>query len=95
MGTYLMLSTIGPDGAARLRDNPDRLKQVNADVESMGARACQQWALLGPYDFATILEAPDEKTTARVELRLEARGTVKILTLTAIPIDDYLSSLRA
>ena len=50
MGTYLMLSTIGPDGAARLRDNPDRLKQVNADVESMGARVLQQWALLGPYD---------------------------------------------
>ena len=95
MGTYLMLSTIGPEGAARLHDNPDRLQQVNADVESMGARVRQQWALLGPYDFATILEAPDEKVIARVELRLEARGTVKILTLTAIPIDDYLSALRA
>jgi uncharacterized protein with GYD domain len=95
VGTYLMLSTIGPEGAARLHDNPDRLKQVNADVESMGARVRQQWALLGPYDFATILEAPNEKIIARVELRLEARGTVKILTLTAIPIDDYLSSLRA
>ena len=79
MGTYLMLSTIGPDGAARLRDNPDRLKQVNADVESMGARVCQQWALLGPYDFATILEAPDEKTIARVELRLEAGGPSRSL----------------
>ena len=50
MGTYLMLSTIGPEGAARLHDNPDRLKQVNADVESMGARVLQQWALLGPSD---------------------------------------------
>ena len=95
MGTYFMLSTIGPEGAARLHDNPDRLKEVNADVDSMGARVLQQWALLGPYDFATILEAPDEKTIARVALRLQARGTVKILTLTAIPIDDYLSSLRA
>ncbi len=95
MGTYLMLSTIGPEGAARLHDNPDRLKQVNAEVESMAARVCQQWALLGPYDFATILEAADEKAIARVALRLEARGTIKILTLTAIPIDDYLSSLRA
>ena len=72
MGTYLMLSTIGPEGAARLHDNPDRLKQVNAEVESMAARVCQQWALLGPYDFATILEAADEKTVARVAL--EARG---------------------
>jgi uncharacterized protein with GYD domain len=95
MGTYLMLSTIGPEGAARLHDNPDRLKQVNADVESMTARVRQQWALLGSYDFATILEAPDEKNIARVPLRLEARGTIKIFSLTAIPIDDYLSSLRA
>ena len=94
MSTFLMLSTIGPDGAATPHENPDRLKQVNADVESMGARVLEQWALLGPYDFATILEAPDETTVARVALRLGARGTIKTLTLNAIPIDDYLRSLH-
>jgi uncharacterized protein with GYD domain len=93
MSTFLMLSTLGPEGAATLHDNPARLKEVNDDVESMGARVIQQWALLGPYDFATILEAPDETTVARVALRLGARGTIKTLTLNAIPIDDYLSSL--
>ena len=66
-------------GAARLHDNPDRLKQVNAEVESMAAWVCQQWALLGPYDSATILEAADEKAIARVALRLEARGTIRSL----------------
>jgi uncharacterized protein with GYD domain len=95
MSTFLMLSTIGPEGAATLHENPDRLREVNADVQAMGARVLQQWALLGPYDFATILEAPDERTVARVALRLAARGTMKSLTLNAIPIDDYLSSLRS
>jgi uncharacterized protein with GYD domain len=89
-----MLATIGPEGAARLAENPDRLKEVNAEVESMGARVLQQWALLGQYDFGTILEATDEKVIARVAVRLQARGTIKILTLTVIPIEDFLNSLR-
>ncbi len=76
MSTFLMLSTVGPDGAATLAENPDRLKAVNAEVESMGVRVLAQWALLGPYDFCTVLDAPDEKTMARVALVLgRARDT--------------------
>ena len=60
----------------------------------MGVRVLAQWALLGPYDFCTVLEAPDEKTMARVALVLGARGTLKTLTLSAIPIDDYIESVR-
>lgn len=93
MSTFLMLSTLGPDGMARLRENPGRLREVNAEVESMGARVVGQWALLGPYDFATILEAPDEQTVVRVAVALGARGTLKTRTLTAVPIDDFLDTL--
>ena len=91
MSTFLMLSTVGPDGASTLAENPDRLKAVNAEVESMGVRVLAQWALLGPYDFCTIL---DEKTMARVALVLGSRGTLKTLTLSAIPIDDYIEAVR-
>jgi uncharacterized protein with GYD domain len=94
MSTFLMLSTVGPDGAATLSENPDRLKEVNAEVESMGVRVLAQWALLGQYDFCTVLDAPDEKTMARVALVLGARGTLKTLTLSAIPIDDYIEAVR-
>jgi uncharacterized protein with GYD domain len=59
MATFLMLSTVGPDGAATLTENPDRLKAVNAEVEAMGVRVVAQWALLGQYDFCTVLDAPD------------------------------------
>ena len=89
-----MLSTLGPDGAATLRENPDRLLAVNAEVEAMGARVVEQYALLGPYDFLNILEAPDEITMSRVATMLSARGTVKTLTITAIPVEDYIAGLR-
>jgi uncharacterized protein with GYD domain len=96
MPAFLMLSTVGPDGASTLTDNPDRLKAVNAEVEAMGVKVVAQWALLGQYDFATVLEAPDEMTMARVSLVLGSRGTLKTLTLAAIPIDDYVEGvLRA
>lgn len=90
MATFLMLSTLGPEGMATLRQNPRRLKEVNTEVEAMGCRVVAQWALLGDYDFATILEAPDERTVARVAVTLGARGTLKTRTLAAIPIDDFI-----
>jgi uncharacterized protein with GYD domain len=92
--TFIMLSTLGPDGAATLRDNPERLRQVNEEVERMGVRVVQQWATLGTYDFCNILEAPDEKVMAQVALALGARGTMKTLTLTAIPVDEVIASMR-
>jgi uncharacterized protein with GYD domain len=93
MSTFRMLSTVGPDGAATLTENPGRLKAVNAEVEAMGVRVVAQWALLGPYDFATVLDAPDEPTMARVALVLGSRGTLKTLTLSAIPIDEYIENV--
>ncbi len=91
-----MLSMVGPDGATTLTENPERLKAVNAEVEAMGVKVVAQWALLGQYDFATVLEAPDEMTMARVSLVLGSRGTLKTLTMAAIPIDDYVDGvLRA
>jgi uncharacterized protein with GYD domain len=93
MPMYLMLSTLGPEGMATLRENPQRLKAVNDEVEAMGVRVVSQWALLGPYDFATILAAPDEKVVARVALTLGARGTLKTKTLTAIPIDEFIDAV--
>ena len=93
MATFLMLSTVGPEGASTLTENPDRLKAVNAEVEAMGVRVVAQWALLGPFDFCTVLDAPDETTMARVALVLGSRGTLKTLTLSAIPIDEYIEGV--
>lgn len=89
-----MLSSLGPDGFARLTDEPERLREVNKEVEAMGVKVLEQYALLGPYDFLNILDAPDEATMAKVATRLAARGTLKAVTLTAISVEDYIAALR-
>ena len=93
MPKYVMLSTLGPDGHARLRDNPARLREVNADVEAMGVQVLDQYALLGQYDFLNILEAPDERTMARVASTLSARGTLKTVTLQAVDVEDFIEAM--
>lgn len=93
MPTYLMLSILGPDGFATVRDQPARIREVNSEVESMGARVVSQYALLGQYDFATVIEVPDEQVMIRITTTLAARGTLKTHTLAAIPIEDYITAL--
>ena len=95
MPTYILLSSLTPGGLETLRERPERLKEVNAEIERMGARVVAQYAVLGPYDFINILEAPDEKTIAKVSVAIGARGTVRIQTLTAIPVDDFIDALKA
>jgi uncharacterized protein with GYD domain len=94
MPTFLLLSTLGPDGAATLAEHPERLKEVTAEVESMGVTVHSQFALLGPYDFCNIIEAPDELTVAKLALVLASRGTLKTLTLPAIPVEDLIAKLK-
>ena len=93
MPKYIMLSTLGPEGMHTLREHPQRLKEVNSEVETMGVRVLEQFAVLGEYDFVNILEAPDEATIARVAVMLGSRGTLKMRTLTVLPIDDFLAAL--
>jgi uncharacterized protein with GYD domain len=93
MPKFVMLSTLGPDGHARLRDSPERLREVNADVEAMGVRVLKQYALLGQYDFLSILEAPDELVMAKVATTLSARGTLRTLTVTAIEVEDFIGAM--
>jgi len=92
--TYILLSTLSPHGVGTLKANPTRLREVNDEIEQMGARVVSQWAVLGPYDFVNIVEAPDELTIARVSIELAARGTLHIQTMAAIPVDEFLSTLK-
>ncbi len=94
MPTYVMLSRLSPEGVKTLKSNPDRVKEVNQEVERLGVRVLSQHALLGAYDFITVLEAPDAETVARVSVELGSRGTASYETLTAIPVDDFIASLK-
>lgn len=93
MPTYIMTCTLTPHGVETVKNNPQRILEVNKEVEQLGARVKAQWATLGGYDFISIVEAPDEKTIARVSLELGSRGTGRYETLAAIPVEDFIASL--
>jgi uncharacterized protein with GYD domain len=93
MPIYILLSTLSQQGVQTLRSNPDRLREVNRDVEELGAKVLHQWATLGEFDFVNIVEAPDEAAIARISVALAARGSTKIRTLPALAIDDFLAAL--
>ncbi|MCZ7528876.1 MAG: GYD domain-containing protein [Acidimicrobiia bacterium] len=95
MPTYVMLSTIGPDGWATIREKPERIRAVKAEVESQGLTVIAQYALMGQYDFLNVIEAPDEETMARAAVDLAARGTMRTTTLQAIPVDTFVEALEA
>jgi uncharacterized protein with GYD domain len=93
MPTYIMLTRLTPEGIQTIKNNPARIREVNTEVAQLGAEVKAQWATLGEYDFVNVIEAPDEKTIARVSLELGSRGTSRYETLTAIPIDDFIGAL--
>jgi uncharacterized protein with GYD domain len=93
MPTYVMLTKLTTQGVQTLRSNPDRLREVNKDVEELGAKVLHQWFLLGPYDFLNVVEAPDATTIARVSIALGARGSAETETYEAIGVDDLLNAL--
>ena len=93
MPTYIMLSNLTPEGVQTVKNNPQRIQEVNKEVEQMGAKVVSQWALLGQYDFINVIEAPDEKTMAKISLELGSRGTASYQSLAAIPIDEFIAAL--
>ena len=93
MPIYVMLTTLTPEGVQTLKNNPARIREVNQEVEQLGATVKAQWATLGHVDFINVVEAPDEKTMARVSLELGSRGTARYESLSAIPIDEFIAAL--
>jgi uncharacterized protein with GYD domain len=93
MPTYVMLTNLTAEGIRTLKNNPGRVAEVNKEVEQLGAKVQAQYATLGQYDFVTVVEAPDEKTMAKVSVELGSRGTMTSQTLAALPADELADSL--
>jgi uncharacterized protein with GYD domain len=88
-----MLSTLTPEGVQTIKNNPSRIREVNREIEQLGATVKAQWATLGHVDFINVVEAPDDTTMARVSLELGSRGTAHYESLAAIPIDEFIAAL--
>ena len=94
MATYIMLSTLTDEGRKTLKERPERLQAVNKEVESMGARVIGQYAVLGGYDFVNVIEAPTNEVMARIAMELGARGTIKVTTMPAMPVAQFVDMMQ-
>ncbi len=93
MPTYMMLTTLTDEGRKTIKGKPERIKEVTQEVEAMGMKVLTQYVVLGPYDFVNIVEAPDNESIARLAVELGSRGTIQVMTLPAIPIDEFIARL--
>lgn len=95
MAIYLMLTTLTDAGRKAIQEDPEKLREINKEVEFMGVKILVQYALLGQYDFVNILEAPSNEAMAKLAIRLSARGTTQTLTLAAITVDALIDALKS
>lgn len=95
MSTYIFLSTLTDEGRKTIKGRPERIQEVNKEIEAMGAKVIDQYAVLGSYDFISIVEAVDNETVARISVELGARGTIQIVTLPAIPVPEFIERLKS
>jgi len=94
MAIYILLSTLTDEGRKTVKSKPDRIKEVNKEIEGMGAKVLGQYAVLGMYDFVNIVEAPGNETMVKISVALGERGTIQMMTLPAMPIDDFIKALK-
>lgn len=94
MGTYIMLSRLTENGAETIRKNPGRIQEVNRELAGMGVKVQQQYAVLGPYDFVNIVEAPDLGSVMKASIQLGSRGSIRIETLAAVSMDEFVRLMK-
>ena len=94
MAKFVMLTTLTDEGRKTISENPGRIKEVNKEVEAMGAKILAQYAVLGPYDFVNIVEAPNNEAVSKVAIALGSRGTLQTMTMAAMDVDAFVGSLK-
>ena len=94
MPMYILLSTLTPEGRKTIKENAERIREVNKEIEAFGAKVLTQYAVLGPYDFVNIVEAPDNEAITRVSLELGSRGTIEIMSMPAMSVNDFIAMAK-
>ncbi len=95
MPVFVMLTTLTDEGAKTLKSKPERIKEVDQEVmDRFGVKILAQYAVMGPYDFVNIIEAPDNDSVVKMAVELNSRGSIRTLTMPAIEIDRLISDLK-
>jgi uncharacterized protein with GYD domain len=94
MAYFVILSNLTDEGRKTIKNKPERIIEVNKELEVMGVKVLKQYALLGIYDFLNIVEAPDNETVMKMSVELGSRGSVQMTTLPAIAIDEFIKKIK-
>lgn len=92
---YILLSKLTAEGRKTVKERPNRIQEVDREMEELHVKVISQHAVIGPYDFVNIVEAPDNETIIRASAELGSRGTVQIMSMPAIPIDEFIRAIKS
>ena len=95
MAKYILLSKLTEDGRKTLKAKPERILEVNKELEAYGVKVLEQYAVLGPFDFINLVEAPNNEAIFKVSIELGSRGTIEITSMPAITLKELISTLKA
>ncbi len=94
MPYYVILSTLTDEGRKTIKHKPERIMEVNKEIEAMGVKVHKQYALLGQYDFVNIVEAPDNEAVMRMSVEIGSRGSAQLVTMPALPVDEFIRKIK-
>ena len=95
VATYILLGKLTDEGRKTVNERPMRIEEVNQEVEGFGAKVIAQYATLGPYDFVTVIQAPDNETIARVSIEFGSRGTLELMSMPAFDTNIFVHQILA
>jgi 1-acyl-sn-glycerol-3-phosphate acyltransferase len=93
MAKYIMVSQVNAAGAKTLRDNPDRLLDIEETVRAFDGKIVQRYALLGKQDFLAVVDAPDNYAAWRIGALIANTGRVQTRIFPAIDLDVFVRLL--
>jgi len=94
MPYYVILSNLSDEGRRTIKQKPERILEVNREIETMGVKILRQYAVMGSYDFVNIIEAPDNETVMKMSVEIGSRGSVQLMSLPALPIEEFIKKIK-
>ena len=94
MPNYVILSNLTDEGRRTIKQKPERILEVNREIEAMGVKIQKQYALLGSYDFVNIVEAPDNETVMKMSVEIGSRGSIHLMSLPALPVEEFIKKIK-
>lgn len=96
MPMFVLMTRLAPESlqnaSGRRAMGKEWLKKVRTSCPDVKWLA--HYALLGPYDFMDLYEAPDVETAHRVSVLSRSEGAVSAESWQALPYDRFLELLE-